>query len=330
MSSVLPWALLGLAPLLLSGSSPSNVGTNPPLGGTGGGTGSGGAGEPPKPISIDDGLVWAETLPKKHGPEREAAILAAVKAGGANTAWTTLTSGPIEGYRATMLVMARTLRIGKKNPVRVEVDYVTHQRICEEFAASMLTPYLSDLIWKQAKLRIPYLQKQTWVENGTMASTANMVTYSKELDAGDKNANRPPIPVNSGDMLISNEAKQWVVAKRLWVDNVSPEKSWDPDEQDTPEMAWSANYGFYQPNGVPVQSVGKMHNMVHTDYSQEYMAVHNIIVLEGPKPLGPVHYVSLLRHPVLCKLVSNEGPLPDCKHPFFGTTVAPEIPFDIV
>src|SRR5512139_2147234 len=173
MSSVIPWALLGAVPFLFSG------GTQAPQG-TGSGGGSGGGNTPSRPISIEDGLAWAASLPPSHGPEREAAILSAVKAGGANLSWATVTSGPIEGYRASMLVSARSLRIGKNNPVRVEVDYVTHQKICDHLAASMLTPMIAGLVWKQAKLRIPYLQKQDWVLGGTMANTKNMVAYSKE------------------------------------------------------------------------------------------------------------------------------------------------------
>lgn len=327
MSSALPWLFLGSIPLLLGGDK---GGSPLPQNGGGGGPSSGGPSQPPKPISIDDGLTWAAALPPKHGPEREAAILDAVVKGGANTSWTSIKSGPIAGYTATILVAARTLRIGKKNPVRVEVDYTTHQKICDHFGCIMLTPHVSDLIWKAAKLRIPYLQKSDWVVSGTMATTKNMVAYSQELDAGDKNVGRPPIPVETKELLVANEAKDWVVAKRLWIDNIDPSKSWDPKTMTRADQCWSANYGFYQPNSVVVQTVGKKHNFPHTDYSQEWRGMHSIVVVEGPQPIGAIPAVSVLRHPVLCQLLSNEGPLPDCKHPFFGTTKAPVIPEDIV
>lgn len=325
MSSAIPWLFIGSIPFFLGGD-----GSTPQHGG-GGGTGpsSGGPSKPPAPISIEDGLAWAKALPSKHGPEREAAILDAVVKGGANLSWTSIQSGPIAGYRATILVAARSLRIGKRNPVRVEVDYTTHQKLCDHFGCTMLTPHVSNLIWQKAGLRVPYLQKSDWVVKGTMATTANMIAYSQELDAGDKNAARPPIPVDTKELLIANEGKDWVIAKRLWKDNIDPSKSWDPAEMTRADLCWSANYGWYQPNSVPVQPVGKKHNFPHTDYSQEWRAMHSVVIIEGPQPIGAVPVASVLRHPVLCQLLSDEGPLPDCKHPFFGTTKAPVIPLDI-
>lgn len=322
MSSAIPWLLLGSVPLLIASGAQAGTlsGGNKPT--------SGGPDKPPQPISIEDGLKWAEALPKNAGPEREAGILKAVKDGGANLGWAAIRSGPIAGYTATVLVTSRTLRIGRDRPVRVEVDYVTHQAICDHFGCVMMTPHVNDIIWQKAGLRLAYLQKQKWVLEGTMATTKNMIAYSQELDAGDGKQGRPPVPTNT-DKLVSNESKIWAIGKRLWTDHLKPEKSWNPKKMTRPELCWALNYGWYQPNSVAVQSPGKDHNMVHTDYSQEWTAMHSVVILEGPQPFGAVHAVSILRHPVLCQLLSNEGPLPDCKHPFFGTTQAPSLPLDV-
>lgn len=336
---IFPILLGGLAAAALLGGDdsapkppPGGGGKEPPKPPPGGWKPPPGGGGPTIPASggdsnIDDGALWAASLPKSAGPERERIILDTLINKGARYSFAVVRSGPVDGITAKLSVMSRTVRVGQYNPVRVQVDYSTMQAFCDALYLSMMTPLVADLTWKQAGMRLPYLQKPKWVEDGTMSTTANMIAYSRDLDQGDKNVGRPPVPVNDEMTLIANEGKQWVVAKRLWVDNITPEKSWNPKTMTRPDLCWSANYGWWMPSGAPVQSVGKKHNFPHTDYSQQIVAVSRTVILEGAPPeLTVVDFGSLVKHPTLWRLVSNEGPLPSHKHPFFGPSDAPDLP----
>lgn len=262
--------------------------------------------EPPSVVpsaqGSGDGLAWAAQLPKGPTLAREQAIFEAVQRGDARVSWSTV---QVEGggRKGTVYVFSRTLRIGETNPVRVSVNYETAQRICDLLGCAMMTPLVADKTYEQSTLRLAPMPMSKWVQDGTMANTNRMIEYSQKLDAR--------VPVGS-EQLTSNESKHWVVTKRFWAD-ADASKRWPPNKR-------SANYGWWStsaPNGRLWQSTGLVHDWMHTDYSQQLVLMSQRMEVEG---LGNVHVGTILKHPKLCAMLSNEGPLDSWAHPAFGKT----------
>jgi len=250
-----------------------------------------------------DGLEWAKTLPAKPGKAREQQIFDAVKAGMARTEWVEM---PVQvgDLKVTIPVMARTLRIGKTNPVRVSVNYETAQQIADFLGAAMMTPHVADLTRVFSTNALEPVLKSNWVNDGTMANTNRMVEYSQALDK---------LVSPDDKRLTSNEGKHWVVSARFWNDK-DASKRWPPNKR-------SANYGWWSksaPNKRPVgpvwQTTGLAHNWEHVDYSQQVQLMSQFVTVEGQ---GKVHVGQILADPKLNVLLSDEGPLGSWAHPAF-------------
>jgi hypothetical protein len=251
-----------------------------------------------------DGLAWAATLPSGPSADRDAMILKAVQDGMARTEWVEI---PVEagGMRGTLPVMARTLRIGATNPVRVSVNYETAQKIADLLGAAMMTPHVADLTRLYSALPLAPKLQSNWVNDGSMAKTNRMIEYSKALDAS--------VPVDSR-ALTSNEGKHWVVSARFWKDTDSA-KRYPPNKR-------SANYGWWDkgaPNkrliGNMWQPVGLAHDWKHVDYSQLLQFMSQMMTVEG---VGKMHVGDVLADAKLSPLLSDEGPLASWAHPAFN------------
>ena len=259
----------------------------------------------PASITTDDGLAWAKSLPNKPTKSREDAIYQAVKDGLARIEWANVTT-EAKGFRGTVRVFARTLRIGKTNPVRVSVNFETAQRICNLLGCAMVTSKVADLTRLQSVNKLAALPMNKWVQDGTMANTDRMIEYSQKLDG--------KLGVND-TALTSNEGKHWVNTKRFWTEPQNPPKS--------------ANYGWWS-DGAPYegkigkmwQTVGLAHNFQHVDYSQQIVLMDQMMSVEG---LGNVHVGSVLKHPDLCYLLNYDGPLASWGHPAFKLPNTPDL-----
>lgn len=249
-----------------------------------------------------DGLAWAATLPSSPGPARDKAILEAVKSGMARTEWVEIPV-EVEGKKIAIPVMARTLRIGQTNPVRVSTNYETAQSIAEFLGAAMMTPHVADLTRLFSANPLPAMPQNKWVQDGSMAKTSRMIEYSQMLDS--------KVPQDSRD-LTSNEGKHWVVSARFWTDS-DPKKRWPPNKR-------SANYGWWDPGasgkrfiGPMWQTTGLAHDWAHVDYSQQLQFMSQYVTVDGQK----MHVGELLKDPKLNVALSDEGPLPSWAHPAF-------------
>lgn len=257
---------------------------------------------------VEDGLDWLDAAPKDAGSERELYFFDAVRRGGARIDWSTISIGP-----ATIPVFARTLRIGRKRPVRIMSDFMTTQALADLLGCAMMTPAIAAEAFKQAQVKLsPQLRK--WSEDGTMTKTYRLREYTLAEDA---------LVSPEETRLVANEGKQWVVSIRFWRDT-DPKKRFPTGER-------SANYGWFSksaPNGATFQPVGLMHNFFHSDYSQQVQLVSQWWKVGG----APMHISDAFKDPVLGPLVSAgeacgslvycpKGPqdliLPFYKHPFF-------------
>lgn len=169
-----------------------------------------------------------------------------------------------------------------KNPdgVRFRVTARQAQAIASETHAMLPTAKISDLIWEQAAVRIPFLPadvvKQTDAEQ------------SAKIDAA--------IAGRAG--LVSSVGKDWVFSKLATsskavnygghvMTKASPHGPWPA--QTTTARVW--------------QQPGTAHNYDHADYSQLLRLVSRNVEVDGE----PMDLVDVLTDPSLAKWVTDEG-----------------------
>ncbi len=126
----LPAALVGIGVALAAVFVAARAAAKPGQGTEGGPTPP----APPGPLPVGagqgDGLDFLATLPKEPTAAREEAIFRAVQEGKARFSWSTLTTRA-GAHSAEIPVMTDALMIGSSNPVRVNVNHRTAQRIAD-------------------------------------------------------------------------------------------------------------------------------------------------------------------------------------------------------
>ena len=122
--------------------------------------------------------------------QREATILSWVEQGFGEYDWMPITSSDVTFY-----VMPDALKFGG---VRINATAYLEQQIADRLDASLLTPYMSDLVWSNADKRIAPI---TLPADAQMSSTARMV---QESDLVDTSLAKVGV---SGTENVSNDAK---------------------------------------------------------------------------------------------------------------------------
>jgi peptidoglycan hydrolase-like protein with peptidoglycan-binding domain len=222
------------------------------------------------------GADFAASLPESDILAREQAVLEAIRQGlHQEPLWLELESR-FNGHEARLFVMADALRIGNaEDAIRVTLTAASAQRVADHFDAVLPTTRICDLVWAQARVRI---SPCTQTPDAKMAFTSRMLRHSREVD--EKVRGRPG--------LVENVGKHWVLSNAL---------------EGKPGVA--ANYGWFRPNGVPIQTLGTRHNLHHVDYSQVVRLVRRDLVVDGR--VRDIEDVG--RDPTLHGLISTEAPL---------------------
>jgi len=192
-----------------------------------------------------------------------------------------------------VFVSSDALRIGNsEDAVRVNVTAQSAQRIADRLGTILPTARICDLVWQQAQVRIsPCLQ----TPDAHMSDTDRMVRHSREVDE----------KVSGRSGLIENVGKHWVLANGLIT---------------VPSRA--ANYGWFLPNGRPIQPLAYAHNLEHVDYSQVARLVRRDVIVDGAvMDIGQVG-----TDPELAGLVNGDGPLHVWRLP--GVPFEPDVPPD--
>jgi hypothetical protein len=261
--------------------------------------------------------------------ERDAYILQRVREGEFSLDW-----APIEleedGFKVILYVQADALKI---EGVRINVTAEMSQQIADMTGAVLLTPKVADLIYHFAAFRIePH--PQTW--NNT---TQGMIDHSKAIDAALAAyttygmANTP---------LIGVTGKYWTLSNTLLGSDGKPRIA-----QGFPV---AMNYGWHflggsSFKGIPgyecvshlrdpstkevyhvIQDAATAHNSKHGDYSQTHRSMADVLIVNGEN----MATVDALRHPVIGKMLSHEGPLhvvrqPGVPEPKEKVIIMPEI-----
>jgi len=277
-------------PIVARRQRPRGAPTRTPRADTGGGpapkpTPAAGGGLTIAPRANEGGRAILARFPEGAGPEREAKIIDAVRAGHfAPIRWATITNTAGRN-RIRFHVSADVLKLGNEtDAVRVSATHATAQRIADLLGTTLPTPLIVDLIHHQAAVKVPPCLRP--VTSRTAAILEQDECISRRL--------REAAPTWSGiEGAASTLGKDWVLTNRLL-------------EQPGKRMA--ANYGWFDahaPNGVLWQPVGLAHNHEHVDYSQLLRLVRRDAKVNG----RPMDIDEVLTDPELAWLLSKEGPL---------------------
>lgn len=191
------------------------------------------------------------------------------------------------GHDVELSVLPDVLCVGTDDDfLRVPLFPATLQRVADLFGASLITPAISDLIWKSADVVID----PTHV---TMPPTAEMVTTKWFID---QNAKIEKERAGRAG-LIAGHKKDIVLANSL---------------AEFPHCV--AIYGWHQHTGVPIQGLNPSHGIppshVHdrhyVDYSHGCRLVSETVLVDGQSR----DFASVAQDPALAAAVNgNYGPL---------------------
>jgi hypothetical protein len=222
---------------------------------------------------------------------RSAEIVSLFKQGRGNAPLTIIetASGP---YRAKLAVSSKAATI---DGVRVNLSERELTNLADYFGAHLLTPKLVDVIQEKADLKLTP-RPQAWYADGpggraTMADTSRMFDYSKIVDEE---------AAGKTGTLTANEGKDWVLEGYAFTDRGKNR---------------GTNYGWFK-NGAPVQPLGRVHDLDHTDYSQLVRLVSSYVQLSEDQgsTWRDATFEEIVTSPKLFSLVSYER-LPAARHP---------------
>jgi|GEM_PF-5136998 len=205
----------------------------------------------------------------------------------------TTSKGPL---RARLAVTGRALTV---DGVRVSMTEQDQTLAADTLGAHLLTPFLVDEIWKRADVRLEP-KTQAWYGgpggDGSMGTKRRVFDYNEivEKELGEV----PP------EKLVASEGKDWVIDGYAF----------------TPAgRIKGTNYGWHRKNGKPVQGLGRVHNLAHTDYSQLFRFVSSVVSLseDDGQTWRDATFTELVSSPKLFPLVSYER-LPAARHPGVG------------
>jgi hypothetical protein len=228
------------------------------------------------------GDEFLATLPEQPGPDRDAAILEAVRSGIAGCAWTPILSEQ-RGRRATLYVSDDAVRVvhdGDKR-FRLPMSATLAQQCADLMGASLCTSYVMDLSYAKADWCLPAFPQKA---DAFMATTGASRRYNDAVESARQH--------RTG--LIRDCGKTWVLSPLL---------------RQRPDVA--CNYGFFHPQAPysshsgekMFQTRGTRHSRTHVDYSQVGIFVKQEMVIDGE----PARFSDVLANRDLFHLVSDEG-----------------------
>jgi hypothetical protein len=229
-----------------------------------------------------------DLFPSGAGPLRDAAILAAVRAGTIEYAWSAVTTS-YGSHSATFQVFSDGLKLGG---VRLTGSASLCQQVADLLNCCLPTPRLLDEAWLQAGLRIPPA-----IISPNSSDTATLVRASEMIDAAGGSAAELVMPIG----------KPWVLAKAI-----SQERACLYGWQSSTPIPGVPLYGSPATPGVKVvQPLSPAHAPDYVDYSSAIWLVSRNCTVDGDqKDLWAV-----LQDPALAPLCSHEGALSVVRQP---------------
>lgn len=283
------------------------------------------------------GIAWTQTLPAGPGPERDAAVLRAVRAGNCLLDLVPLdltdpcdvssvssrtcsqgTDGCTREHRTLAAeVTVDTLRIGVEgDAVRWPCSARLAQWVADELDLVLLPAPMAKIIHERADVRIRPITRGWW-RDGSMALTHRYVEQSAAVDAAVAEAGGAPGRLTTG------QGKGWWLTAQLWAHPKAHDGSpaaanhgWSPRPQDPPLPidTWAPIQPVAVGPGIH-RGTRWPHGIGHEDYSEAQRWARR------EARLTPDCQVVDMRDVYtgdLCGLVGLASPLPDGRHPGVG------------
>lgn len=233
-----------------------------------------------------------EDFPPTAGSARDAAILAAARAGLLEVEWVPVTTSYGE-HTAIFQVCRDGVKLGG---VRLAGSATVCQQVADILGASLGTPRLNDEAWIQStKIAVQTISPNT-------TDTPTMVQHSSMIDAAASGMTGLVMPVG----------KPWCLSKNLTTIKAAL-YGWQ-SEVKVPGVTLRPSPAT--PGVWVVQELSTAHNPGYVDYSSSIWLVARQCVVDGvARDLWDI-----LRDPSLAPLASHEGALPFVRQP--GVPVA--------
>lgn len=195
--------------------------------------------------------------------------------------------------------------------VRLPLNPLSAQTVANEFGCVLPTRKMVDIIWKAAAVK---LEPAPMTPDSLMSTTRRFVEHNARVEGQFRAANA------SAGALVSGHKKDVVVTNRLI--NASGRF-----------LHRVAIYGWHRLTGSVIQGLNaSSHDDKYADYSHGVRLIALDCVLEG----SPADVRDVLRDPVLCGLLSDEGPMrltayplpvmcPECGRTFLDSDGHPDV-----
>jgi hypothetical protein len=257
--------------LLLIGLTSATHGQNPTLA------------LPPRPANAPSGSQFLKQIESLAREDREAATLQQITQGNIPAFLRTLKAINLEAtdfhnqkHAATCFVTPDYLAVGSDEDFfRIPMTPMTAQTIADATDTSLITPKLSDEIYRHAELK---LEPKPLTKDRDATATFYQHHQIIQQQRGEK-------PLG---LLLAGIKKDVVLTNRL---------------KEKPNRV--AIYGWHNPSGKPIQPLYVGHTHWHVDYSHGIRLMSQRMIVDGQ----PMQVRDVLQHKHLCALLSNEGPI---------------------
>jgi hypothetical protein len=183
---------------------------------------------------------------------------------------------------ATIFVTPDYLAIGSDDDfLRIPMNLYTAQSVASRFGFILPTKKIVDAIYAQAAF---HLLPQPMSACPEMRSTAYYRTHNQMIQ---EQMHARGIPLGE---LISGDKKDVVVTNLLALNE-----------------GRIAIYGWHRAIGQPIQPLSTLHGAFYADYSHGIRLISDTVLVNGRRQ----SIYDVLRDPLLAKLLSYEGPIPN-------------------
>ena len=244
---------------------------------------------PVRPSQALTGSQFAESISAMDRPQRELAIRDEILKGNVPDFLRKL--APVDLHwqapdgkilTATIFVAPDYLAIGSDQDfLRIPMNLYTAACVAGQLGFVLPTKKMVDAIYRQSQF---HFAPQPLAPGPQMTSTDYYRRHNRMIE---EQARAARIPLGA---LVSGDKKDVVLTNRL-----------------ASNPGRIAIYGWHRAEGSPIQPLSTVHGAGYADYSHGIRLISRMVLVAGK--LQPIR--ELLKDPVLCRILSDEGPIHD-------------------
>jgi hypothetical protein len=244
---------------------------------------------PSGPLQPFTGSQFADYVAHMDSHQREQAILKELLEGNLpgflrNLVPVALSYQPSNGktLTATIFVMPEYLAIGSdKDFLRIPMDLYTASTVASQLGFILPTKKMVNAIYQQSAF---HFSPEPMTPGPQMRSTEYYRIHNEKIEEQSRTLGITP------GALVSGHKKDVVITNRL---------ARNPGR--------IAIYGWHRSDGAPIQPLSTVHGTRYADYSHGIRLVSETVLVDGRAR----SLYDVLQDPVLCGVLSDEGPIPN-------------------